>query len=209
VLSAAVGSSSTPIVSAPTNTSPPAISGAAQDGQTLAGSSGSWSGSPASYAYQWQRCDSSGAACVAIAGASSFTYAVQTADVGTVLRLAVTASNTAGSATAVSAQTAIVASAPSSTASTQTQTFTSSLNPGNPARTFTVTVGAGLADGKLSFSKCSSLTLGLSSAGGSAVASASGPSVVVLDSTLAAGTYTYLVSGGRCSLTLTVTAPTP
>jgi hypothetical protein len=71
-------------------------------------------------------------------------------------------------------------------------------------RTFTVTVGAGLADARLAFSKCSSLSLGLSTGAG-----ASGPSVVVLDTTLAAGTYTYSVSGGRCSFTLTVSAPSP
>jgi hypothetical protein len=67
-----------------------------------------------------------------------------------------------------------------------------------------VTVGGGLADARLSFSKCSSLTLGLSTG-----ASKSGPSVVVLDTTLAAGNYTYTVSGGRCSFALTVTSPGP
>jgi hypothetical protein len=34
-----------------------------------------------------------------------------------------------------------------------------------------------------------------------------GPSVVILDTTVAAGEYTYTVSGGRCSFTLTITAP--
>jgi hypothetical protein len=32
-----------------------------------------------------------------------------------------------------------------------------------------------------------------------------GPSVVTLDSTVGGGVYTYAVSGGRCSFTLTVT----
>ena len=50
------------------NTSPPTISGTAQDGQTLSASTGSWSGSPTSYAYQWQRCDSSGANCANVSG---------------------------------------------------------------------------------------------------------------------------------------------
>jgi hypothetical protein len=31
--------------------------------------------------------------------------------------------------------------------------------------------------------------------------------VVVLDQTLAAGTYAYTVSGGKCSFTLTLTYP--
>ena len=77
------------------------------------------------------------------------------------------------------------------------------LNQRNPARSFSVTVGGGLADARLSFSKCSSLTLGLSTG-----ASKSGPSVVVLGATLA-GNYTYTVSGGRCSFTLTVASPAP
>jgi hypothetical protein len=67
-----------------------------------------------------------------------------------------------------------------------------------------VTVGGGLTDAKLTFTKCSSLSIGLSNG-----ASANGPSVVALDTTLAAGTYMYTVGGGRCSFTLTVTAPNP
>jgi hypothetical protein len=66
-----------------------------------------------------------------------------------------------------------------------------------------VVVGTGQAVAQLSFSRCSSLTLSLST--GTAV---TGPSVLVLNATLAAGTYTYQVSGGKCSFTLTVTVPT-
>jgi len=67
VLSAASSGGS---VAAPVNTAAPTISGSPVVGQTLTASSGSWSGSLTSYAYQWQRCDSSGAACAAIAGAN-------------------------------------------------------------------------------------------------------------------------------------------
>ena len=87
---------------------------------------------------------------------------------------------------------------------TQTLTFSGSLNSKNPARSFNVTVGAGLAQAHLSFSKCSSLALGLSNG-----ASTKGPSVVALNASLASGAYTYTVSGGRCSFTLTVTSPSP
>jgi hypothetical protein len=48
------------------------------------------------------------------------------------------------------------------------------------------------------------LSVGLSNG-----ASANGPSVLALDATLAAGTYTYTVGGGRCSFTLTVTTAAP
>jgi hypothetical protein len=187
--------------SPPSNTAAPTISGTAQAGQTLAASTGSWSGSPTSYGYQWQRCDSGGANCAPIAGATTSAYAVQSADIGAPLAVSVTATNGGGSATASSSATAPVISATAPPATTS-QTFSGTLSPGNPTRSFTVTVGGGVADAQLSFTKCSSLTLGLSTG-----ASASGPSVLVLDATLSAGTNTYTVSGGKCSFMLTVTAP--
>jgi Cellulase (glycosyl hydrolase family 5)/Ig domain of plant-specific actin-binding protein len=97
---------------APTNTALPQISGTAQSGQTLTASTGTWSGSPTGYAYQWKRCDSAGANCASISGATTKTFALTSTDVGKTLRVAVTASNSAGSATATSAQTAVVAAAP-------------------------------------------------------------------------------------------------
>jgi hypothetical protein len=63
-----------------------------------------------------------------------------------------------------------------------------------------------VAGARLSFSKCASLTLTLRKTDGTNLATASGPSVLALDQTLAAGSYVYTVSGGRCSFTLTVTA---
>lgn len=89
----------------PGNSSPPVITGLAQQGQMLTGSTGTWSGSPTSFAYQWQRCDTTGAACADVPAATAQTYAVGPADAGFRLRLAVTATNAAGSATAVSAPT--------------------------------------------------------------------------------------------------------
>ncbi|MCP9485244.1 MAG: hypothetical protein MSC30_05260 [Gaiellaceae bacterium MAG52_C11] len=101
--------------SAPVNTSPPVVSGAAQVGQTLSATAGNWSGTaPISYAYQWRRCDGSGAACSDLSGATGPTYAVVADDLASTLRVAVTASNSAGQATAESAATAVVTSAPSS-----------------------------------------------------------------------------------------------
>jgi Cellulase (glycosyl hydrolase family 5)/Ig domain of plant-specific actin-binding protein len=98
-------------VSAPANTALPQITGTAQAGQTLTTSNGTWSGSPTGYAYQWKRCDSAGANCAVITGATAKTFALTSTDVGKTLRVDVTASNTAGSATATSAQTAAVAAA--------------------------------------------------------------------------------------------------
>ena len=101
------GASTTP--TPPVNTSPPIISGTPQDGQTLTASTGSWSGTqPITYGYQWQRCDSGGANCVVIAGATGPTYLATSVDVGRTLRVVVTATNSAGSAGATSAATTVV-----------------------------------------------------------------------------------------------------
>ena len=96
----------------PVNTSLPVISGSAQQGQSLTGSNGAWSNSPSSYGYQWQRCNSSGAACVAIPAAIGNSYLLVAADVGATLRFQVTATNGSGPASATSVQTAVVTAAP-------------------------------------------------------------------------------------------------
>jgi hypothetical protein len=96
----------------PTNTSLPTISGVAQEGQTLSASPGSWTGSPGAFSYEWLRCDSGGASCAPIASATSSTYGVVAADVGSTLRVVVTASNAAGSsAPATSAPSEVVTAA--------------------------------------------------------------------------------------------------
>jgi hypothetical protein len=113
-LYATYSTSPAPPPAVPANTAVPTISGVAQSGQMLTGSTGSWTNSPTSYAYKWQRCDSSGSNCAAISGAAASSYTAVTADVGSTLRLAVIATNAGGSsAPASSAQTAVVTSAPS------------------------------------------------------------------------------------------------
>lgn len=106
--------------SPPANSVAPTVSGTPQQGSTLTASTGTWTGTqPISYAYQWRRCDPSGANCADIAGATAGSYTATTADVGGTLLVAVTATNSAGSSTARSAATAVVQSAsapPSNTA---------------------------------------------------------------------------------------------
>ena len=59
------------------NTSPPTITGVAAEGNMLTGNTGGWSSGPsATYDYQWNRCNSSGALCAPIATAKTATYAV-------------------------------------------------------------------------------------------------------------------------------------
>ncbi len=82
----------------PAVTSYPTVSGTAQRGQTLTATTGSWTGTqPIDYAYQWLRCDSTGANCNPIGGATSTTYTLTSTDVGSTIEVTVTASNTAGS----------------------------------------------------------------------------------------------------------------
>ncbi len=95
---------------APTNTSPPRISGVTREGHTLTATAGTWSGSePISYTYQWLSCDAAGENCTSIAGAIQSTHLLDHTDVGTTLRVLLTATNSAGPATATSAPTAVVA----------------------------------------------------------------------------------------------------
>jgi hypothetical protein len=94
---------------APTNTTPPTISGTARDGDTLTADEGSWSGDdPMTFTFQWQRCDVNGLNCTDLAGATGWTYDVQTPDVGNRLRVRVTARNATGSTAATSQPTAQV-----------------------------------------------------------------------------------------------------
>jgi threonine/homoserine efflux transporter RhtA len=112
--------SAAPPPAAPANTTPPAISGTPQEGLALTTSTGTWTSSPTSYTFQWKRCDSSGANCASIAGATSAQYVLASSDVGKTLRASVTASNTTGSTSATSSATAAVAPAPATAAPTNT-----------------------------------------------------------------------------------------
>ncbi len=105
---AASGPTAVVPVGTPTNTSPPTISGAPQVGQTLTAGTGGWTGNPTSFSFQWQRCDAGGASCVVISGATAGTYVLGSADLGSTVRVAVTARNSVGEATAVSAPTSVV-----------------------------------------------------------------------------------------------------
>ncbi|MDQ6705700.1 MAG: S8 family serine peptidase [Acidobacteriota bacterium] len=91
----------------PANTSPPVISGSPVPGQTLSTSNGAWTNNPTGYGYQWNRCASNGSNCVAVPGANGNAYLVANADSGSSIRSAVTATNSSGSNTVLSAPTAI------------------------------------------------------------------------------------------------------
>ncbi len=95
----------------PVNTAPPVLSGTAQVGNTLSVSTGAWSGTPTTFAYQWKRCDATGSGCTSIVGATAAKYQLVASDLGETVRAVVTASNAAGSKSATSAASAIITSA--------------------------------------------------------------------------------------------------
>jgi hypothetical protein len=71
----------------------PAITGTPQVGLVLQASSGTWSGSPDSFFYQWYDCDPSGSDCSEIDGANDSSYTVSPFDGGFELAVDVTAGN--------------------------------------------------------------------------------------------------------------------
>jgi hypothetical protein len=95
---------------APSATIPPAVTGTATAGQTLTASEGMYTGAlPIAYAYAWLRCDANGATCVAIPAAIAKTYLPVASDIGSTLRVRVTASNASGATSATSVPTGVVA----------------------------------------------------------------------------------------------------
>jgi RHS repeat-associated protein len=94
----------------PFERSRPALSGTARDGQTLTAAAGAWTGSaPIGYAWQWQRCSSTGTSCASIAGATGVSYVLQGADIAHTIRAALTATNAAGTTTSTTDATAVIA----------------------------------------------------------------------------------------------------
>jgi hypothetical protein len=108
VAAVVVGGASARGAAAPVNSTPPAVSGTPKVGESLTVSNGTWTGTPTSYAYRWQRCTSS-TACSNIAGATAQSYTVRAADTGDTVRAVVAATNADGTSTANSNQTATVA----------------------------------------------------------------------------------------------------
>jgi hypothetical protein len=89
------------------NTAEPVISGTTVEGSTLSTTTGTWTGTSITFAYQWVRCDAGGglpdgSGCPSIPGATGSSYTLTADDVGHRLRVQVTASNGAGSAAGIS-----------------------------------------------------------------------------------------------------------
>jgi hypothetical protein len=97
---------------APKNTSPPTITGTPQQGHSLVGDRGTWSGNPTDYNDFWVRCDKDGGSCSDISGANNKAgYLLKLVDVGNTIRFKVQAKNASGSTFASSVPTAVIAPA--------------------------------------------------------------------------------------------------
>ena len=108
--SVAQNSESSKVVTAvaPLSRSTPQITGTVMVGQTLALTAGTWDGSlPLTFTYSWRRCNPPGdlASCVEIPGATTATYIPVVDDIGKTIRVWITATNPAGSDTAVTNHT--------------------------------------------------------------------------------------------------------
>ncbi len=121
----------------PLNTSAPAVNGAARLGATLTALTGAWTPATPTFAYQWQSSTDGGTTWTGIIGATASTYTVAQSDVGTVIRVVVTAADIDGTTSAASQATATVAQPPENTAApaapsgTLMDSYTLTADPGS------------------------------------------------------------------------------
>ena len=90
-VTAASAATTTVPPSPPVNTAPPTVNGSPQRASMLTASQGTWSGLGSTYTYHWQHSLNGGATWTAIGGATAATYTLGLSDEGSLLRVAVTA----------------------------------------------------------------------------------------------------------------------
>ncbi len=123
--SASAGPSAAPGQLAPLTMSLPSISGLTKLGQQLDANPGNWTGPSPTYDYAWARCDGGGALCSSIQGANGQSYRLVSSDVGSTVRVIVTATNKNGSTVAASDATSVASDSPAPTPGTTTTTTSS------------------------------------------------------------------------------------
>jgi hypothetical protein len=101
-----------PTTPAPANTAQPALTGTAKVSSQLSASTGTWSGLPTSYAYQWQSSVDDGGSWQDIAGATAATYTVEPGVLARLVRARVSAVNIGGTGEAFTEPSGLVAVGP-------------------------------------------------------------------------------------------------
>jgi hypothetical protein len=109
IASAGAGRQDAPGQSPPTVLTLPSIGGTYREGQTLSADPGAWGGPERNYAFQWVRCDTTGSYCAPIIAGTGQHHLIIAADVGSSLRIVVTATNKNGSTVATSEPTPVIA----------------------------------------------------------------------------------------------------
>lgn len=102
--------------SPPVSTSRPVVSGTARAGEQLSATSGGWTNLPTAFKFKWLSCPPSATpgdvtGCTEVAGASGPTHVIAPAEVGRRAVVEVTAENSYGQETALSAPTAAIVEA--------------------------------------------------------------------------------------------------
>ncbi len=101
---------------APVNTAAPVMTGQALQGQTVTASTGSWSPTPTSFTYQWQRSTDGGSTWTNISGAIASSYTVASGDLGDQIQAVVSATNSYGTTPARTTPATVGSGAPAITA---------------------------------------------------------------------------------------------
>jgi len=134
----------------PRNTAIPSISGTKRTGETLTANTGTWSGTPSTYAYQWKRASTSSGTYTNIASATNSSYVLTDSDIGKYIKVSVVATNATGSSSAeLSAATTVIADLLDSvvpTSSTTTSTsdgYTFTISNYSNLYNYNVTTSAG------------------------------------------------------------------
>ena len=153
--------------SVPLNTTLPAVSGTAAEGEELTATTGTWIGSgPIDHTYQWERCNAAGNGCVPITGATGPTYTPGAEDAGSTIRVVVIATNRIGPGnpaasipTTVVTATTVAAGAPTPVSPpTSTTTTTTTGAPGTTtAGTTTAADLSALPGSAIAEARCTTL----------------------------------------------------
>jgi hypothetical protein len=123
----------------PANSAVPTITGTPAQGSKLTSTAGTWVGSGTiSYHYQWYRCDTSGAHCSSIHGATGATYTLVGSDVSHTIALTVSATDSKGTTSAYSSLLGPVSQAEATLLATAQPTISGTAKAGQ-----TVTVSTG------------------------------------------------------------------